>query len=116
MGYRQMRNPSFDIDIIAPTENSISSLYKIAQEKKYPFMYNPDHRYFYMIADGNPISISPGKIYNIEIFPKDIINYTDFNFVKPELLTCLKLRRRQDGKHRHKDIIDIASLILSHHF
>lgn len=113
MWYRQMRLASCDIDTIWLHENTIVNLNELAKNTRSKFVYNQVHNYFYLVLNWNPISISPKNIYWIVISEQEIWNFNWIRMIKPEILSCLKLRRKRKWETRNKDIVDISSLILS---
>ena len=119
MGARQLRLPSVDIDAVIHSLDALRFLFEDARKNNNPFFLHFTGVCFFTVLNWLPISLQYQNVYGIPIDKyRDTIefdtNEEKIQFIKPELLSALKTRRRtKDGNMRPKDTIDIWNLILA---
>jgi hypothetical protein len=116
MWIKQLREPSTDIDLYARNIEVIKTLNRYAYDNKFPILYNPKHKYFYMECEWIPVSIA---FWSIKWIIPEELNTHWVNWVKmlkPAELVAMKLRRKWrdwNFRYRAKDLNDYWNLLLS---
>lgn len=122
LGFRKMRRTSNDIDSITNEEGilRLNDLFKNDTN----FYYNSLHEDIFLEYNSVPFSFVIDETHNWKI-PKDLINTSiSLNFmsknlrtISPEYLTTLKIKRSNcNGRVYGKDKLDIANMLIAHHF
>ena len=113
MWHRSFRRPSEDLDAIIKSPNSIEELHKYISDNWGHLKYLDKFWCIIWELHGSPLSFFIWDLYWIPLEDVETHTYSEIWMLTPEMLTALKLRRKNWNKWRWKDLLDIWSLLLS---